>query len=241
MPDLELKRLLSFLESRSGSDLSVPARLMLVCPEALAVNGAGLSIMSGSVMTMLAASDPIAEQLEHAQCAIGEGPWFDALRTNTAVLEADLTSRIAQDRWPKFAEAALTYGAIAVFGFPLCVDGVPFGALDLYSVARGPLSESDVGDALLIADLAAIAVRHQLAAGTGIFGPGTTIEESWSYPAVVHQATGMTSAQLGIGVDVALVRLRAHAFSTGRQTAEVAEDIVARRFRLEPWTAADHD
>jgi hypothetical protein len=42
----------------------------------------------------------------------------------------------------------------------------------------------------------------------------------------------MTSAQLGVPMGEALVRLRAHAFADGRTVADVARDVVQRRLRL---------
>ena len=51
--------------------------------------------------------------------------------------------------------------------------------------------------------------------------------------AEVSQATGMLVAQLEIEPAEALVRLRAHAYSTGRTATEVARDILDRRLRLE--------
>jgi hypothetical protein len=42
----------------------------------------------------------------------------------------------------------------------------------------------------------------------------------------------MVSIQLEIPVAEALLRIRAHAFSTGFSTGSVAADIVARRLRL---------
>ena len=51
--------------------------------------------------------------------------------------------------------------------------------------------------------------------------------------AEVSQATGMLIAQLDIGPAEALVRLRAHAYATGRSATDVARDILADRLRLE--------
>ena len=52
--------------------------------------------------------------------------------------------------------------------------------------------------------------------------------------AEVSQATGMRMAQLHIDAPTALVRLRAHAYATGRGATDVARDILARRLRLNP-------
>ncbi len=51
--------------------------------------------------------------------------------------------------------------------------------------------------------------------------------------AEVSQATGMVVAQLEIEPAEALVRLRAHAYATGRSATDVARDILDRRLRLE--------
>ena len=50
---------------------------------------------------------------------------------------------------------------------------------------------------------------------------------------VVHNAAGMVSVQQGISITEALIRLRAYAFSNDRLLADIAEDVVARRLRLE--------
>jgi hypothetical protein len=51
--------------------------------------------------------------------------------------------------------------------------------------------------------------------------------------AEVSQATGMLVAQLEIEPAEALVRLRAHAYATGRSVTDVADDILERRLQLE--------
>ncbi|MFB9526451.1 ANTAR domain-containing protein [Nonomuraea roseola] len=48
----------------------------------------------------------------------------------------------------------------------------------------------------------------------------------------MHQATGMISAQLEVGLAQAFVRLRAYSFAHERRLGEVAGDVVARRLRL---------
>ena len=49
---------------------------------------------------------------------------------------------------------------------------------------------------------------------------------------VVHQASGMVAAQLGVNLSEALIRLRGYAFANDRQVTEVARDVVARRIRF---------
>jgi ANTAR domain len=50
----------------------------------------------------------------------------------------------------------------------------------------------------------------------------------------LDQATGMVSAQLGVAIGEAFVRLRAYAYAQDQRLSDVARDIVARRLRLAP-------
>jgi GAF domain-containing protein len=224
------------LIQRGDSSMSVPERVCLACPTAMNVDGAGISLLSYGRINAVAASDELAEEIEGLQALFGEGPCYDALATRGPVLAPDLSIASARERWSSFAPDALDAGARAVFGFPVIFRGDPLGALDLYSRTPGELTDEDLGQALLLADIAAIAV-HDLSVRAHPSSPTTnwSNRNGWSQPAVVHQACGMTSVHLGISVDEALARLEAHAFSMGRSIIEVAGDIVHTRMRLERW------
>ena len=65
-------------------------------------------------------------------------------------------------------------------------------------------------------------------------------------PVIIHdltreidQASGMLTVQLGVGIEEAFVRLRAHAYAQGRRLADVAADVVARRLRFPPDAEPD--
>ena len=61
---------------------------------------------------------------------------------------------------------------------------------------------------------------------------GAELEAGSDFRFVVHQASGMVSAQLDVSVTEALIRMRAYAFSHDRSLDAVAEDVVARRLRF---------
>jgi AmiR/NasT family two-component response regulator len=50
----------------------------------------------------------------------------------------------------------------------------------------------------------------------------------------VYQATGMISVQLGVTLEEAFVRLRAHAFAASTPLDNVARDVVRRLLRFDP-------
>ena len=43
----------------------------------------------------------------------------------------------------------------------------------------------------------------------------------------------MISVQLGVSLDEALVRLRAHAYASGAALGDIAHDVVSRKLRLD--------
>ena len=236
-----IERLLALIQD-TGNDgtLSVPVRLCMACSTAVGVDGAGVSLISADRHSAIAASDPFAEVAEDLQSAWQQGPCFDVVHAGRAIITPDLTEQQVLDRWPDFARSALDAGVQAVFGFPLTIDGQPIGALDLYSRTPRSLSDDSINDALVLADLTAIAVHDGLDRGRiNEVGLSSSLDEPWAHRAVVHHATGMTAVDLSISVDDALLRLRAYAFATGRMLDDVARDIVARRLRIEDWSIGD--
>jgi len=239
MDQRRLERLLSALHTTDEST-SVLHRLCLVCADATALDGAGLSRISEGRHEMLVATDTTAARIEMLQISLAEGPCLEVMASFRPSLEPDLASARATGRWPNFARAALDEGIAATFAFPLITGGVAVGALDVYSKQRGDLADHQVEDALVLADLAALAV-DRLDATSVIDGVDLSTEpaEAWTYPGVVHNATGMVSQQLDIDVHEALLRLRAVAFVTERTVADIARDVVSRTLRIDSWARSD--
>lgn len=206
---------------------------------ALPVSGAGLSAMSRTGPSHpLCSTDDISEQLEGLQLTLGEGPCVDAFLHGSAVLTPDLLNRDLQDRWMVFAEAALAAGARAVFALPLQLGAISPGVLDLYARVPVRLDAEELADALAFADLATVVLLDARIDETG--GPRSgPAEDLGAYRAEIDQASGILTVQLGVGIEEAFVRLRAHAYAQGRRLSDVAGDVVARRLRFSPDTEPD--
>jgi hypothetical protein len=108
--------------------------------------------------------------------------------------------------------------------------------LNLFRNSPGPLSADDLTGGLLAAELAALPLLNLMTADADweVYGEGG---DGWSQLASlerveVYQATGMIMGQLEVGPADALVRLRAHAFTSGQTASEVAWDVVERRLSL---------
>ena len=227
---------LSRVEAVLGSlhdvdDGSVFAALCEGCVREFAITGAGLTIIvDGRPQGSLGFSDERSRLVEELQFTYGEGPCVDANRTGRVVSEPRLANALS--RWPAFGPDALNAGVEAVFAIPLQLGDASFGALDLYRDTPGPLADDEVIDAAAIADGAVVLMMAlQKASAPGSLSPA--LEDMADYRAVVHQAAGMISIQLGVNVDEALVALRARAFQTGSAIGDLATDVVAHRARLD--------
>jgi hypothetical protein len=146
------------------------------------------------------------------------------------VSEPDLENP-AVVRWPAFAQAGVAAGVLAVFAFPLRIGAIGIGALVLYRNRTGTLSADELAYGLVLADVAT-----QVVLGLQAGAPEDTLHVllageplHWSE---VHQATGMVAVQLGVALDEAFVRLRAHAFAAERPLGLLARDIVDGNVRL---------
>jgi hypothetical protein len=211
----------------------LPERICRAAVDVLQVSGGALILMSGEETgAVVAASDDVVQSVEDLQFVLGEGPCLRAYQTGAPVL-VPFVAHDAGWRWPMFDRQAAGAGAAAVFAFPLQIGAVNLGVLYLYRDREGMLSREQMADAFAFVDIASW-VLLEIQAGAPAGELDVRLEKPWGHRAVVHQATGFVSAQLGIPLIEALVRLRASAFSRERSIYDVAADIVARRLVLEP-------
>jgi diguanylate cyclase (GGDEF)-like protein len=119
--------------------------------ELMEITGAGVTLISDTTSPhYVAASDGAALKFEELQTVLDEGPCVVAYQTGEAVAIPDLNK---ETRFPRFVEAALEAGLVAVFTFPLCQDDRRLGALDLYRDTPGPLSKNAMIVAQTMADV----------------------------------------------------------------------------------------
>jgi hypothetical protein len=197
---------------------------------ALGVDGLVVSLATtgGGPTELLWCTDGTAREFQDLQLTLGEGPEPEALRTGAMVLVPDLTQTGA-GRWPALAMETPGLQARAVFCFPMAIGAIKIGVLSAVRRTAGSLTSTQADDALALAAAltAQFLNRHDPQSGAWVDPPGELQH------AVVHQATGMLSVQLALTLPNALLRLRAHAYSSGRSITSISKDIVDRRLRLD--------
>jgi len=225
-------RVVEMTVALAGAETDPQHELCVASAIAIGVAGAGVILMSGGrALGNVCVSNSMTGIVEEVQYTLGEGPCVDAFRTKAPVLAPDLAHSDG-NRWPAFRVGAESAGVRAVFGFPLLIESVCFGALNLYHDQAGALTEDQFANALAVAHVASRTVLGW----QSVAGPGSLawqLEHVPVHRAVVHQAAGMVSVQATVAIPDAVVMLRAYAFAEDRPISDVATDIVSGTLRLD--------
>lgn len=214
-------------EALAGIGQGNESQLAAVLLHFLPVDGAAVSTLGNMLGSeTVSATDSLAARLDEVQFDLGEGPCWDALASNHPILESDFPSH-AENVWPNFADEMSRYRVGAIFAFPLTLGPLEIGAIDLYTTDSSTLSQAQIAHTSMAATLISRVVLRRALRFANDDTNGTEHSRR-----IVHQATGMTIAQLRISPDDAMLLIQGHAFATGRSMMEVAGKIVEGRLRF---------
>lgn len=217
-------RLRQLRDDIQASDTGLPESLCRDVADLLRVADVTLALIGGSDRRFtLCASSPNASTLDHWQFTLDQGPCLDAA-TGGRTVSASIASPEGAP-WPLLAEKATELGYLAIGGVPLAVSGRIFGAINLQAVVA-TLDEDTVEDAEEVARQLSGPIVERLAETA----PALV---NLSHHATVHQAVGMISAQMRIGIEDAMAVLRAHAWTEGRLLVRIAEEVVDRHLTFQ--------
>ncbi|MFG3253270.1 ANTAR domain-containing protein [Streptomyces sp. NPDC048172] len=213
------------LDDLVGADSSGEQRVWAMrCAHALGLDGLGVSLRWGDELVWF--SDEISLRLADAQFALGQGPglWPDFETASFITVEMDGPGT----SWPQFAAEARELGVRVVCAWAVRTGAAWIGTLTGYRNTPGPLSDRQITDGLLVADVMCgrLLAWHPGADGSQD-GPRTAGVVDL-HRVEVHQATGVLSHRLDIPIDEALARLRARAFAESRPITEVAREVLHR-------------
>ena len=228
----ELSAGLGLLRGTAAAD-----RLCELCVELIDIDAAAISlIFDGANNATLGVSSLTARHYDELQFTLGEGPCLSSVADRAPVLVPDLLAP-GRSRWSAYAQAMAEMGVEGVFAMPVVVAGEYLGALDLFRHRRGDLTLEEIDGALAAAVLAELPLWDLLGDSlrATVTDPGGDAWEDLHMLTrfEVGRATGMLVSDLGVEPAEALVRLRAHAYSTLRSATAVARDILDRRLRLD--------
>jgi hypothetical protein len=221
-----------FLEALIGGTENEVPSLTTVCRSAtrlLQMSGSSVVLMGHDTFPSVASAYGVSLTVQDLEFTLGEGPAIDSYAAGKPVLVDDVGS--FGSRWPQFTRAITHAGIRSLYALPLQLGAIKLGVLVLYRDHPGVLEGEALSAALLVADLVTNQVLDmQSGAAAEALAWGIEVDD---YRAVVHQATGMISAQLDCAIGEALVRLRGRAFANEQPIDEVAADVVTGRLRFD--------
>jgi hypothetical protein len=229
------EQLLAAVDGRRGVEAA--DWLCEACVALLDVDAAAISlIFDGASSGTLGSSGAPARMYDELQFTLGEGPCLESVARRMPIMVVDLADP-EEARWPAYGPAMLAHQIRGVYAIPVVVAGEYVGALDLFRGLPGRLPGADLAVAVAAAELAGVPLLDLLASDLQAAVADPT-SNAWAElntlsRAEVSQATGALVAQLEVEPAEALVRLRAHAYATGRSATDVARDILDRRLKLE--------
>ena len=209
---------------------SLPAALQRICratTSSLSLAGAAVQVITGtSDPVVLGSSDSVSRRLGEIPFEVGEGPCLEAFAIARPVLVPDLLGG-GQSRWPGYVSAIAGEGVGAVFALPLHVGAVRLGVLEAYGAAARSLSTLEVSVALVLAEIATACLIDTPDGSASALLDDHGLMKAMERRVEIHQAQGMVTVDLGVGLAEALALMRAHAFSRDLPLLELARLILA--------------
>jgi GAF domain-containing protein len=198
------------------------------CVELVDTDAAGLMLDDQrGTLQAVAYTDESARLLELFELQKEEGPCLDCFATGRLIANIDLAT--ASDRWPVFTEVARELGFATCHAVPLRLRRQVIGALNLFSVGPGPLSDDHLAVAQGLADIATIGLLHERAVHDQVV-LSEQLQTALHSRILIEQAKGVLSARAGTSVEEAFRLMRTYARRTGSSLTAVVEGVVAGSF-----------
>jgi transcriptional regulator with GAF, ATPase, and Fis domain len=190
----------------------------------LDVSAAGLLLADPrGELRVVAASSEAARLVELFQLQNQQGPCLDCFRAGLPVTAADLAA--AEQRWPRFAAAALQAGFGAVQALPMRLREQVIGALNLFRADAGAFAPEDIRIGQALADVATISLLHE----RNVRRTDTLNEQlqtALNSRVVIEQAKGKLAERLGLDMDQAFGLLREYARARNLRLSDLAQAVI---------------
>lgn len=196
------------------------------CVEVLDVTTAGLILVVDGDLRLMASSSEAMKTLEIFELQADEGPCLDCYRAGSPIVNLDLASAEARQRWPRFCPEALEAGFRSAHAVPMRLRGANVGALNMFRNGAGGLAADDVVAAQAFADIATIAILQNRAAVQAQILT-EQLNRALTSRIVIEQAKGVLAERSSVEMEEAFARLRRYARNNNRRLVEIAEAVIA--------------
>jgi hypothetical protein len=170
----------------------------------------------------VAASGPLAVDLDDTQYRLGDGPCVSAATTG---LVAEVPDTSADRRWPQFGRAAADRGCTRVVSVPLPVQELVSGGLNVYLCGARPEDESAAALATRFAGYAVVPVSNMYLY-TSALERADHLAAALDSRGVIDQAKGIMMERFKLTADQAFQALARVSMESNLKVREIAERFV---------------
>jgi GAF domain-containing protein len=188
---------------------------------------AGLTMLIDGEMMTGVFTDADAPEIDRAQYDTGEGPCLDAFRTGEI---HRVTSTEADGPWPAFRAACRAHGIMSTASFPMLIDDVRHGALNIYSTDTDAFGADEIRTGRSFAAQAGVVVAYARSYWNARQLSGH-LEAALVHRAEIEQAKGIIIASTGVSPDAAFEVLVKQSQPENRKLRDVAAELVKSKIR----------
>jgi transcriptional regulator with GAF, ATPase, and Fis domain len=192
--------------------------------ELLDVDAAGIMLADGQGgLHVMASSAEEARLLELYELQNDEGPCLDCFRTGRPVARDNLPAMRAS--WPAFTEELRQLGFHSAQALPMRLRDQTIGALNLFRLEPGRLTEADLGIGQAMADVATVGlIQERAIAASELLA--TQLQTALHSRVQLEQAKGILAERTGLPMDQSFQLMRDYARSRGRRLSDIATQII---------------
>jgi ANTAR domain/GAF domain len=190
----------------------------------LSASAAGVLLVGpNGELRAVAASSEAAGLVELFQVQNDQGPCLDCVRTGLPVTVADLQGQ--DQRWPRFAAAAVSAGFRTVQALPMRLRDEVVGALNLFGAGTACFSSRDLRVGQAMADVATIGLLQARSVRRGEIA-AEQLRGALNSRIIIEQAKGKLAERLSIDMDSAFGMLRDYARNSNQRLTDVARNFI---------------
>jgi transcriptional regulator with GAF, ATPase, and Fis domain len=182
------------------------------------VESADVLLVAGpDLFKSVAATSPLAVEIDDLQKGFREGPCLDAAVDSSIVMCNDLRD---DSRWPRFSEAAVAAGVHSLMSFQLYTHNARMGALNLFGMKPDVFTAENEAIGAMLATHAATALIAD--------DERLQFQSALASRDIIGQAKGMIMERFDVDAVRAFELLRRLSQNSNTRLASVAEVLVSR-------------
>jgi GAF domain-containing protein len=183
-------------------------------------------LVDGTVQTGVF-THPDAPEIDQAQYDTGDGPCLEAFRTGEIYR---IASTAEDGRWPAFRDACRQHGIASTASFPILIDDVRHGALNLYATTPDAFGPDEIHLGRSFAAQAGVVIGYARSYWNAKIA-SQHLEAALAHRAEIEQAKGIIIGATGATPDAAFEVLVRQSQHENRKLRDVALDLVNSKVR----------